>query len=200
MNLFSDSGASDTGILLNTLFAIETTLLSTLHGLVLTLRFGARKIKFLDSLVLFSFFTTISHTLVELPKHEVNQGGSWIYVLPSNSTDGAPIASQDSSQPRVAVNFVSSAMAAAGATLLTQPADVTRTRMQLGMGSGGRFAAFSTLQHLVMVEGVRGMMTGVYVCLLTKYMCRAHQSVHVGWIKAIFGPLKGILGCQGALS
>ena len=60
----------------------------------------------------------------------------------------------------MAVNFFSSAMAAAGATLLTQPADITRTRMQLGLGAGGRFAAFTTLQQLIITEGFKGVFTG----------------------------------------
>ncbi|GLC39521.1 hypothetical protein PLESTM_000907300 [Pleodorina starrii] len=46
-------------------------------------------------------------------------------------------------RPQVAVNFASGVVAAVAATLLTQPADVVRTRMQLGIGIGTAATAAS---------------------------------------------------------
>ncbi len=40
-------------------------------------------------------------------------------------------------RPQIAVNFASGSIAAVAATVLTQPMDVVRTRMQLGLGAGG---------------------------------------------------------------
>ncbi|KAI8475689.1 MAG: mitochondrial carrier domain-containing protein [Monoraphidium minutum] len=40
-------------------------------------------------------------------------------------------------RPQVAVNLVSGLIGATAATLLTQPSDVVRTRVQLGLGTGG---------------------------------------------------------------
>lgn len=44
-------------------------------------------------------------------------------------------------RPQFAVNFASGVAAAFAATLLTQPADVVRTRMQLNLGTGAVAAA-----------------------------------------------------------
>ncbi len=44
-------------------------------------------------------------------------------------------------RPQFAVNFASGVAAAFAATLLTQPADVVRTRMQLNLGTGAAAAA-----------------------------------------------------------
>ncbi|EFJ40615.1 hypothetical protein VOLCADRAFT_99596 [Volvox carteri f. nagariensis] len=47
-------------------------------------------------------------------------------------------------RPQVLVNFASGVVAAVAATLLTQPADVVRTRMQLGLGGAAATAAAAT--------------------------------------------------------
>ncbi|PNG99010.1 Solute carrier family 25 member 38, partial [Tetrabaena socialis] len=44
-------------------------------------------------------------------------------------------------RPQAAINFASGVVAAVAATLLTQPADVVRTRMQLGFTSAAGSAA-----------------------------------------------------------
>jgi hypothetical protein len=59
-------------------------------------------------------------------------------------------------RPTAVVNFCSGTFAAVAATLLTQPADVVRTRMQLGVGN---VRTMDTLGH-VMRQGTRGMLTG----------------------------------------
>lgn len=63
-------------------------------------------------------------------------------------------------------NFVCSTVAAASATLLTQPADVVRTRIQLGMGSTGSFAAVATLRDVFVGQGLHGVTLGMGPFLL----------------------------------
>lgn len=53
------------------------------------------------------------------------------------------------SLPPTAVNFVTGVCAATAATLLTQPTDVVRTRMQLGIPGAARGGAFDTLGHVL---------------------------------------------------
>lgn len=70
------------------------------------------------------------------------------------------------------VNFVSGTLAAVAATVLTQPADVVRTRMQLGTAAaaaaGGGMAAAAAaprttlgiFRHILSEHGVRGLLSG----------------------------------------
>ncbi|KXZ42171.1 hypothetical protein GPECTOR_191g303 [Gonium pectorale] len=73
-------------------------------------------------------------------------------------------------RPQAAVNFASGVVAAVAATLLTQPADVVRTRMQLGVGVGlggaatagaaAAASAWSTLFAAVRQQGPSALMIG----------------------------------------
>ncbi|GLI71715.1 hypothetical protein VaNZ11_017013 [Volvox africanus] len=67
-------------------------------------------------------------------------------------------------RPQVLVNFSSGVAAAVAATLLTQPADVVRTRMQLGLGAAAAEAAslgaWATLREAVRYQGPAALMTG----------------------------------------
>lgn len=64
-----------------------------------------------------------------------------------------------------AVNFVSGVCAATVATLLTQPTDVVRTRMQLGLPGAARGNAIATLGHVLRSSGPNALLTGVFVCV-----------------------------------
>lgn len=59
-----------------------------------------------------------------------------------------------------AVNFVSGVCAATAATLLTQPSDVVRTRMQLGLPGTVKGNAIGTLGHLLRSSGPNALLTG----------------------------------------
>lgn len=56
------------------------------------------------------------------------------------------------------VNFTSGVCAATAATLLTQPTDVIRTRVQLGMGAGS--SGLATLGHMLKSQGAGALLTG----------------------------------------
>ncbi len=64
-------------------------------------------------------------------------------------------------RPQAAVNFVSGCVAAAAATMLTQPADVVRTQMQLGLA--GRASALGALTSILTQQGAGALMTGAGV-------------------------------------
>jgi hypothetical protein len=59
-----------------------------------------------------------------------------------------------------AINFVSGVCAATAATLLTQPTDVVRTRMQLGLPGTAKGNALSTLGHVLRSSGPNALLTG----------------------------------------
>ncbi|KAG2497404.1 hypothetical protein HYH03_004559 [Edaphochlamys debaryana] len=69
-------------------------------------------------------------------------------------------------RPQAAVNFASGVVAAVAATLLTQPADVVRTRMQLGLGTaagaaaGAAGGAWGTLGLALKQQGPAALLTG----------------------------------------
>jgi solute carrier family 25 protein 38 len=56
-------------------------------------------------------------------------------------------------------NFAAGAAAAVAATLLTQPADVVRTRMQLGLGAAGG-GSLALLRGIFAAQGARGLLAG----------------------------------------
>eukprot|EP00882_Tetradesmus_deserticola_P013472 GHRQ01014304.1.p1 GENE.GHRQ01014304.1~~GHRQ01014304.1.p1 ORF type:complete len:272 (+),score=97.70 GHRQ01014304.1:479-1294(+) len=62
--------------------------------------------------------------------------------------------------PPATVNFVSGVCAATAATLLTQPSDVVRTRMQLGIPGVAGGTAASTLRHALRSSGPNALLAG----------------------------------------
>lgn len=73
---------------------------------------------------------------------------------------------QQTDMPQVAVNLSSSTIAAIGATLLTQPADVVRTRMQLNLVSSSPASAqhakntFAIMKSIIQSQGFSGLLVG----------------------------------------
>jgi solute carrier family 25 protein 38 len=65
---------------------------------------------------------------------------------------------QEESLPPTMVNFSSSMVAAVGATLVTQPLDVVRTRMQLSMASP--YSTVAVIQTILRTQGMRGLVVG----------------------------------------
>lgn len=74
--------------------------------------------------------------------------------------------------PSFATNFASGTVAAVAATIITQPADVVRTHMQLGLARPtaavagaaaagvARASSLHTLAHIMREQGTRGLMAG----------------------------------------
>lgn len=70
--------------------------------------------------------------------------------------------------PSVGINFVSGTVAAVAATVLTQPADVIRTRMQLNLAAAGASAAaaaapqttYGIFRQIMQQQGMRGLLSG----------------------------------------
>ncbi|KAK9811684.1 hypothetical protein WJX72_008322 [[Myrmecia] bisecta] len=67
---------------------------------------------------------------------------------------------QQEGRSTTAVNFASGTMAAIAATLLTQPTDVIRTRMQLGLAGGAQLSSLQTLKGLLAASGPRALLVG----------------------------------------
>ena len=73
---------------------------------------------------------------------------------------------EEGTLPSAAVNFASGTVAAIAATLITQPADVVRTRVQLGLatsgvgGSGGGASIVTVLKQIATSQGMQGMLVG----------------------------------------
>ncbi|GMH36124.1 hypothetical protein BSKO_03992 [Bryopsis sp. KO-2023] len=68
---------------------------------------------------------------------------------------------QNPERPTAGVNFFCGTLAAMGATVLTHPADVVRTRTQLGLGAKGRWASLATFKSICTTQGARGFSIGL---------------------------------------
>lgn len=81
----------------------------------------------------------------------------------------------DADKPSMTGNFICSTVAAAAATLITQPADVVRphptqpllktdlqvrTRIQLGLGASGALSSVLTLRDAFVAQGLHGITLG----------------------------------------
>lgn len=72
---------------------------------------------------------------------------------------------QGEGRPQAAINFTSGVVAAVGATLLTQPTDVVRTRIQLGLTTSAaagtaKSTAWKTLTEVFSRQGANALFTG----------------------------------------
>ena len=103
-----------------------------------------------------------------------------------------------------AVNFVSGVCAATAATLLTQPTDVVRTRMQLGLPGAAKGDALGTLGHVLHSSGPQALLTGQWGCgLLCGQTCtvvslsylprraRCRNPTSLGLLVVVVGPVPG---------
>jgi len=76
----------------------------------------------------------------------------------------ARLAAAAPAAPGAAINFSAGALAAVAATVLTQPADMVRTHMQLGLagvGAGGvRLGPVATLRAVVRARGASALLAG----------------------------------------
>lgn len=61
-------------------------------------------------------------------------------------------------EPGMSTNFFCGTLAAMGATVLTHPGDVVRTRTQLGLGSS--LGTIDTFKSITATQGLSGLMTG----------------------------------------
>eukprot|EP00884_Botryococcus_braunii_P020980 jgi/Botrbrau1/7566/Bobra.0159s0016.1 len=77
--------------------------------------------------------------------------------------------------PKTAVNVSAGVVAAMAATLITQPADIVRTQMQLGLLKADRLGTLGTLRTLLRDVGPRVLFAG----LLPRVMKRTLQTVLV---------------------
>lgn len=76
-----------------------------------------------------------------------------------NRKDEQSCISQDG-QPGAVLNFAAGTVAAATATLLTQPTDMIRTHMQLGTSLPSKMGMFAVLQAVVQKKGASALLAG----------------------------------------
>ncbi|CAK9233358.1 unnamed protein product [Sphagnum troendelagicum] len=84
---------------------------------------------------------------------------SGLYLFMYNRLQHSLGESMPTGSPQASISFLAGAMAGGGATLLTHPPDVIRTRLQLEQGQHSRI--WSTVQHIVKVHGMKGLFVGV---------------------------------------
>eukprot|EP00210_Caulerpa_lentillifera_P004486 g4280.t1 len=118
-----------------------------------------------------------------------------IYRRMQNYVYGGVENAQQQRQQSIGKNFVCSTVAAATATLLTQPADVVRTRIQLGMGSTGTFTALTTLRDVFIGQGLHGVTLG----LIPRMFKRTLQTGLIWtFYEEIFPRMQAIVNGKGA--
>lgn len=82
------------------------------------------------------------------------------YMLYTKLKGGMSDSTVGKQLPPAAVNFLSGVCAATAATLMTQPSDVIRTRMQLGLPGTAQANAISTLGHIMQNSGPNALLAG----------------------------------------
>lgn len=84
---------------------------------------------------------------------------SGLYLLMYNRMQIFMKENMPNGTPQAAGSFLAGAVAGGGATLLTHPPDVIRTRLQLDRGH--QTSILSTVKHIVEVHGLKGLFVGV---------------------------------------
>jgi hypothetical protein len=106
------------------------------------------------SALYFMLYTKLKHSLeAATAASSMGRGGGSMHSSSSGGGLHDSSSSSSGSWSSVAVNFVSGVVAATAATLLTQPSDVVRTRMQLGLPGAANGDALSTLGHVLRSSG-----------------------------------------------
>jgi solute carrier family 25 protein 38 len=87
----------------------------------------------------------------------------------------------DPSRPQALVNFGSGLVAAVAASVLTQPADVVRTRMQLGLAVPGRGHALAALAAILQTQGPSGLLMGAWLPTTARVGAGRGMRVELGY-------------------
>jgi solute carrier family 25 protein 38 len=98
---------------------------------------------------------------------------SALYYMMYTKMKGALSESEQLQLHPTAVNFVSGVCAATAATLLTQPTDVVRTRMQLGLPGTAGSNVISTLGRVLNSSGPQALLAGELRQCVQKQACIA---------------------------
>ena len=104
------------------------------------------------------FYSRLKQQLQRLTKVDICKN----YITYTWQGSAADSANFQDEEPTVAITFSAGVVAAMAATLITQPTDMVRTQMQLGLALGRKMSALATLQTLLRSPNApRRLMAGI---------------------------------------